>query len=103
MKTLKKITLVFMLFIGTFAIVACEEEETSTTVSGDDCADKIEALVDIMLTKSDALSVNPTPANCEALKTAAINVLKAAKNCANGVQYEQAAQAWRDIDCSDFN
>ncbi len=102
MKKIKQISAAFVLiFAGAFA-VSCEEEETSSV--SDDCYDDLIELSDILVARSNTFSNNPTSSNCSSLRTAALNLLDAAQDCDEyGYLYEETAQYWIDLDCSDFD
>ncbi|MCW4467848.1 hypothetical protein OGH69_02635 [Flavobacterium sp. MFBS3-15] len=90
-----------LIFAGAFA-VSCEEEETSSV--SDDCYDDLIELSDILVARSNTFSNNPTSSNCSSLRTAALNLLDAAQDCDEyGYLYEETAQYWIDLDCSDFD
>ena len=105
MKTLRKIFMVFALVTATGAMIACEEEEpTSINNNSDDCYDELVALAEILNEKSSIFSNNPTSSTCSAMRTAALNLIQAAQECDEyGYMYEDAAQAWLDVDCSAFD
>lgn len=76
----KFILFVAMLSLVSIGSVSCEEEET-TSVSGDECLTELEALSDIMLEKLYAFNANQSSGNCEAYKTAWMNVYNKTKSC----------------------
>lgn len=104
MKTLRKFLMVLALVATTGAMIACEEEEpTSINTNNDDCYDELVALAEILNEKSNTFSNNPTSSTCSAMRTAALNLIQAAQDCDEyGYMYEDAAQAWLDVDCSVF-
>jgi hypothetical protein len=91
-----------LLFVGAIFMSSCEGEESSTT-SGN-CSG-LESLAVTLNQKSEAFNANPNSSNCSAMRTAALNLIEAAQDCdgATAEQYEAAAQAWLDIDCSAFD
>ncbi|MGQ2984237.1 hypothetical protein [Flavobacterium sp.] len=102
MKKLKQLSLALVLFGVTAFAVSCEEEESSSVSS--DCGDDLIALADILVTRSNTFSTNPTSGNCSSLRTAALNLLSAAEDCDEyGYLYEDQAQYWIDLDCSQFD
>ncbi len=104
MKKLRQLSTVFVLFAVTAFAIACEEEESSSVSNNDNCADGLIALSDILVAKSNTFSNSPTTSNCNALRTAALNLLDAAHDCDEyGYLYEKTAQYWIDLDCSDFD
>lgn len=75
----------FILFIAALALlsfssVSCEEEET-TSVSGDACLEEMETLSNIMIQKAEAFAANQSMGNCQAYKTAWMNVYNKTKSC----------------------
>jgi len=105
MKTLKRLFMVVTLVIATGAMISCEEEEpASLDTTGDDCYDELVTLAEILNEKSNIFSNNPTSSTCSAMRTAALNLINAAQQCDEyGYMYEDAAQAWLDVDCSAFD
>lgn len=92
-----------MLFVAAAFTVSCEGEESSST-GGTGCTG-LESLANTLNAKAQTFNSNPTSSNCSAMKTAALNLLNAAKNCdgATAAQYQAAAEAWNDVDCSAFD
>ena len=104
MKTLRNFFMVFALVVATGAMIACEEEEPTSINNSDDCYDELVALAEILNEKSNIFSNNPTSSTCSAMRTAALNLIQAAQDCDEyGYMYEDAAQAWLDVDCSAFD
>lgn len=104
MKTLRNFFMVFALVVATGAMIACEEEEPASINNSDDCYDELVALAEILNEKSNIFSNNPTSSTCSAMRTAALNLIQAAQDCDEyGYMYEDAAQAWLDVDCSAFD
>lgn len=101
---MKKVKFVFsVLFVATFLLSSCEGEEDSSPASGN--CDGLESLALTLNQKAEVFNSNPTSGNCSGMRTAALALINAAQNC-DGVtaeQYEAAAQAWIDIDCSAFD
>lgn len=97
--------MVFTLVIATGAMISCEEEEPTTLdTNSDDCYDELVALAETLNEKSNIFSNNPTSSTCSAMRTAALNLIQAAQECDEyGYMYEDAAQAWLDVDCSAFD
>ncbi|AWH85593.1 hypothetical protein HYN59_10945 [Flavobacterium album] len=103
MKKIKKLSFAFALAAMSVFAVACEEEEPSS-VNNNNCYDGLVALSDVLVSKSNTFSNAPTSSNCSALRTAALNLLDAAQNCDEyGYLYEETAQYWVNLDCSDFD
>ncbi len=102
MKTMKKLLLMFMLLGATTAFVSCEEEEPTDVSGGDACLAELEVLADILYDASMTFSNNATPSTCEAVRTAALNLINAAENCGYGYLYTDQTQFWLDYDCSLF-
>lgn len=103
MKKFRKLSLAFALSAMTMFAVACEEEEAAP-VNNADCYEGLVSLSDILVAKSNTFSNSPTTSNCSALRTAALNLLDAAQDCDEyGYLYEDTAQYWIDLDCSDFD
>lgn len=94
-----------MLFVATMLMTSCEgEEDSGADITGGDCAG-LESLAMTLNQKAEVFNSNPTSGNCSAMKTAALNLINVAKNC-DGVtaeQYQTAAEAWANVDCSAFN
>ncbi len=102
MKNLKKHLIAVALFSVTIFAVSCEEEQAAAVSSN--CGDELVALADVLVSKSNTFSANPTASNCSAVRTAALNLLNAANACDEyGYLYEEQASFWRDLDCSEFN
>jgi len=91
-----------VLVSATIFAVACEEEESSS-VSSSNCYEEVQALADILVTRSNTFSNNPTTGNCNSLRSAAINMLSAAEDCDGGAAFAEQAQFWVDYDCSVFD
>lgn len=103
MKTIKKFVMALILLGGAVAMISCEEEE-ETTVNSDDCYEELVQLAEMLNERSVTFNNSPTSANCESLRTAALNLLDAAEDCEDyGYMYEEAAQTWLEIDCSVFD
>ena len=105
MKSMKKLLLLFKLVGATTAFVSCEEEEPTDLgggATGDVCLEELEILSDILYEKSITFSNNATPSTCEAVRTAALNLINAAENCGYGYLYTDQTQFWLDYDCSIF-
>lgn len=93
-----------MLFAAGMLLTSCEGEESGSDVTGGDCAG-IESLAMTLNQKAEVFNSNPTSGNCSAMKTAALNLINVAKNCdgVTAAQYQAAAEAWADVDCSAFD
>lgn len=80
---------------------SCEADDAGTSTSG--CEDELLTLADILTTKSNQFSQNPTPSNCSALKQAALNLLNKAQQCGYEEEYAPLTAQWQQLDCSTFN
>ena len=103
MKIMKKILLLFMFMAATTAFVSCEEEEPTNVSGGNDaCLEQLEVLADILYEKTMIFSNNATPSTCQAVRTAALNLIDAAEDCGYGYLYTEQTQFWLEYDCSVF-
>lgn len=101
MKKFRSFLTLFLLVSATAVFVACEEEDTSSVNDG--CEQHLEDLATTLANKSNTFSNNPTRSNCNAVRTAALNLIDAANDCDYGYLYEDQAQYWIDLDCSVFD
>jgi len=102
MKTLRAFLLMMVLIAAPTAFISCEEEEDPVEVT-DDCLAELEGLSNILVEKSNTFSANPTSSNCNALRTAALNLMNHATSCGYGYLYEEQTDFWLSYDCSDFD
>mgnify|MGYP006144699215 CR=1 FL=1 len=105
MKQIKRFSVLIMLFVATAGVIACEEEEPARVNSNnsDNCMAELENLSDILYNKSMTFNSNPTNSNCNAVRTAALNLINAAENCGYGDLYEGQTETWLSIDCTVFD
>jgi hypothetical protein len=90
-----------VLFIAIILLIniRCSKDEVST----DDCATQIQVLADILTEKTDALSANPTVANCNAFKVAWLNSYDKLTSCGYGTAELDATKLdVQAMDCSVF-
>ncbi|WP_192822242.1 hypothetical protein [Rufibacter sp. LB8] len=99
MKKFNSFLLILFTVLGSFTFTACFDDEDEEEEL--DCSVELQEAADIMQRRSTTFNQNPTAANCNALKQSALDVIEKARKC-NDANWEQAAQAWRNVDCSAF-
>lgn len=96
MKKLNTLFLVAMAIFCSITLTSCPAD-----AEDEDCTIGLQEAVELMQERSNTFSRNPTAANCSSLKQSALDVIEKGKKCGDA-NWEQAAKAWRDIDCSGF-
>lgn len=95
--TLKVVLVLFVLLLN----IGCEEEETT---SGDNCDAQVENLSDIMLEKNNAFQSNPTESNCNAFRTAWLNLYYKMVDCGYPTaELDIVKPEVEALDCGVFN
>lgn len=94
MKKSKRIAayLVAMATLIVFALTGCEKDDSSSC--------DWDAAYQTYIQKVNAFTANQSRSNCTALKDAALKLIDKIGNCEQGVSIKEAAEAWRQVDCS---
>lgn len=105
MEKLKKLSLALAMVLSCSVLMtSCEsEDEGDDVIAGDDCYENLMDELEVYQQKINAYSANPNSSTCSALKTSALNLIDAATECGYYEEFGAAAQAWTDLDCSDFD
>ena len=96
-KRLPGMLLLMLLMTIGIMFSSCEGEEDS----GGGCEDALVTLSEALSTKSQTYSANPTESNCNAVRTAALNLINKATSCGYGSLYEDQTDFWLSLDCTD--
>ena len=94
MKKSKRIAayLVAMATLIVFALTGCEKDDSSSC--------DWDSAYQTYMQKVNAFTANQSRSNCTALKDAALKLIDKIGNCEQGVSIKEAAEAWRQVDCS---
>jgi len=94
MKKSKRIAtyLVAMASVVMISFTGCEKDNSSSC----DWESEYQAYMQ----KVNAFTANQSRSNCTALKDSALKLINKIGNCEQGVSIKEAAEAWRQVDCS---
>jgi hypothetical protein len=97
LSTTKYIVLIVFLLLVT---ISCEEEESATN----QCDAQIEQLTDILVEKSTAFGTNSTVSNCQAYRTAYLNLYNKMTQCGYPTSsLDSDYEFVQNLDCSTFD